>query len=991
MPPRSWKSTPVMYFAFCGDMIGVPYEFEVGKNMQAFNAFKLFNREKTVQRYQVRKQPVPKMEFSDDSVLTIATAFSVMQSRGKLQASNRINAAKNLKKHAKQYDYLPGGYGTKFVSWANKSGITAMEEDRSFDFAPGKPYQSFGNGAAMRTSAAGWAFNKLGTTANFAIDGSFMSHSHIEALRGAQAVSQAILLARAGRSKAEIKTYLEATFGYDLSKTVNYYREYNQKYMVGQSENCRAAVQMAMAAFLESDNYLDCMANVLNMGGDSDTIGAIAGSISGAMHGMPRWMQKQCDKRLDDYMRKASRKFENYLDSIDNEPQVDDVENALVRSDVEHHVLEQFKNDPKYVPAEDPEYLDLLAKMEATRLFHEKLNAEKNPDTRKALEFSKENILSQLKESIKNAEDFKVRCKDMTACPVKNVEIIDFDGVYTGRGSSGKRLPNAPKMFPDETPEVQHEMIPAKIMDGSVFEKVFAEELERSKPALEERARLEAQVKTAMDAQNKAAEEAFPFADDDSIPTEAVYDQTLERMIGEIGKYFPEGQVPEQLQGLAADLEKLKAAQKDDYELIQDLQEAREKLPKDDPDVLAAAMQKKLQSLSEEMMGKLANGMNAETMDQLAFVNRLANTVGRVREAPIREQDVYDKDMGALDDFRDNLKAARTTFNSDQYKLIISTLKEMQKPGPAPVSKNEHDTDIKTLTPKQNHVAKLYAVQYAIDLYLRHKSRDGVNANTYHKLAAVEELNQFITKRISDLKPKNFVYLGKKLPDEILPKVESKFNKADISKNVEAALNSGIETYDAECIQTLSCMERIISLAGDKAQNALVDMQNKFFREPGPQEARKAEAANTLTAGKKKQEQIAKEEDKQRREKEKIAKREEEKLRKEEEKRISALEKQKNKLVKDRSKASSDMAKYNPAYTGRGSNSDYDWDDYHAANSTYEALSADIQKIEKQISEIKKQQEERQAKKNQPEEKQDQGNKSQEKSNQGKQSGFVKK
>ena len=172
------------------------------------------------------------------------------------------------------------GYGGMFSKWLKESEP--------------KPYNSFGNGSAMRVSPIGWAFDTIEETLEAAKQSAEVTHNHPEGIKGAQAVAACIFLARKGKSKQEIKEYIEKTFGYNLSRTCDEIRPTYQF-----DETCQGTVPESIIAFLESTDFESAIRLAISLGGDADTMGAIAGSIAEAYYGdVPEHIRKEVLKRL---------------------------------------------------------------------------------------------------------------------------------------------------------------------------------------------------------------------------------------------------------------------------------------------------------------------------------------------------------------------------------------------------------------------------------------------------------------------------------------------------------------------------------------------------------------------------------------------------------------------------------------------------------------------------------------------------------------------
>ncbi|MBQ2310340.1 MAG: ADP-ribosylglycohydrolase family protein [Erysipelotrichales bacterium] len=258
-----------MLGAIFGDIDGSGYEF---RNTHDYN-FRLLSE---------------RSHFTDDSVMTLAVAKGLMESKGKEDREVKdalIDAMKELGKR-----YPDAGYGGMFYHWV-------LGEDR-------KPYRSYGNGSAMRASSAGWLYATLEETLHAAKLSAEVTHNHPEGIKGAQATAAAIYLARNGKSKEEIKDYIEKEFGYDLNKSM--------KDIVSKGhgeEICQVSVPQALVCFLRSDSFLDTIRKSVSIGGDSDTIACIAGSIAEAYYGIDEEYVKEVYARLPEDLAKILDDF----------------------------------------------------------------------------------------------------------------------------------------------------------------------------------------------------------------------------------------------------------------------------------------------------------------------------------------------------------------------------------------------------------------------------------------------------------------------------------------------------------------------------------------------------------------------------------------------------------------------------------------------------------------------------------------------------------
>jgi len=252
-----------MYGALLGDMIGAPYEFDRGNKSKEFPLFCELSR------------------FTDDSVMTIAVAEALLDSRFLDDDSIRAALIKSMRKWGKKYP--DAGYGRKFLRWLREKEP--------------KPYGSCGNGSAMRVSAAGWLFDTLEETREKARLTAEVTHDHPEGIKGAEATSSAIFLARTGRSKEEIRDYIVQEFGYDLSRTCDQIRP-----SYYHNESCQKTVPEAITAFLEGTDFEDVIRTAVSLGGDCDTLTCIAGSIAEAFYGVPAILKAECRRRLPEDM-----------------------------------------------------------------------------------------------------------------------------------------------------------------------------------------------------------------------------------------------------------------------------------------------------------------------------------------------------------------------------------------------------------------------------------------------------------------------------------------------------------------------------------------------------------------------------------------------------------------------------------------------------------------------------------------------------------------
>jgi ADP-ribosylglycohydrolase len=228
--------------SIAGDIIGSAYEFDNVKSLK----FKFFG-EGTY--------------FTDDSVLTIATMEALLKSdSSETETTDYIEA---YQRYGKQYPHR--AYGGSFKSWIYSNNP--------------KPYNSWGNGSAMRVSPIGWYCNSIDEVMAEAKKSAEVTHNHIEGIKGAQAAADGVYLARTGKSKRYIKQFMVDSFGYNLERTID---EIRPDYDFDVS--CQGSVPQAIIAFLESSDFENAIRLAVSIGGDSDTIACITGGIAEAFY-----------------------------------------------------------------------------------------------------------------------------------------------------------------------------------------------------------------------------------------------------------------------------------------------------------------------------------------------------------------------------------------------------------------------------------------------------------------------------------------------------------------------------------------------------------------------------------------------------------------------------------------------------------------------------------------------------------------------------------
>ncbi|MDT8388778.1 MAG: ADP-ribosylglycohydrolase family protein [Thiogranum sp.] len=225
-----------MLGAIAGDIIGSVYEHDAIKTRD----FPLFDA---------------RCRFTDDTVLSVAVADAI------LSGSPYRDALKSFGQR-----YPNAGYGASFNRWLHSSGHL--------------PYNSWGNGSAMRVSPVGFAFSTKDEVLRQARLSAKVMHNHPEGIKGAQATALAVFLARTGMDKAAIRDQLTERFGYDLERSLDSIRP-AYKFDI----SCQGSVPEALIAFLESHSYEDAIRNAISLGGDSDTLACITGGIAEAFYG----------------------------------------------------------------------------------------------------------------------------------------------------------------------------------------------------------------------------------------------------------------------------------------------------------------------------------------------------------------------------------------------------------------------------------------------------------------------------------------------------------------------------------------------------------------------------------------------------------------------------------------------------------------------------------------------------------------------------------
>ncbi len=254
--------------AIAGDMIGVPYEWYCKQGMLVPKNFKLWTDES---------------RFSDDTVMTIAVAEWLLT-----PSFNKENLTKIMQKWGRKY--RNAGYGHLFGQW--------------IDSDDPQPYNSFGNGSAMRVSPVGCAFQSLKTTLAIAEESASVSHNHPEGIKGAQCIAEAIWYALRGEK------FISSAYKYNISRTPEDIIKSGYKF----DSTCQGSVPEAICCYLNSNSYEETIRNAVMLRGDADTQAAIAGSIAAAYWGIPDEIAIEAEDRLPDDMYDVFEEFSEKYD-----------------------------------------------------------------------------------------------------------------------------------------------------------------------------------------------------------------------------------------------------------------------------------------------------------------------------------------------------------------------------------------------------------------------------------------------------------------------------------------------------------------------------------------------------------------------------------------------------------------------------------------------------------------------------------------------------
>lgn len=268
-----------MYGAIFGDVIGSRFEFDRGEKTKEF---KLFTEQDS---------------FTDDTVMTIAVGEGLMNA-GRNADVDEIKEAIIASMQKWGHRYPNAGYGGNFWGWL-------------FNGNNPKPYGSYGNGSAMRVSAAGWLYDSLERTREIARATAEVTHNHPEGIKGAECTAAVMYMGRTGSTKEEICEYVTKEFGYDISETLEQMRK-RHKHV----ETCQDSLPKALRSFFDGDSYEDVVRNAVSLGGDTDTLAAIAGAMAEAFYGMPLLIMAEGMTFMPEDMQEVLNRFDVILGRV---------------------------------------------------------------------------------------------------------------------------------------------------------------------------------------------------------------------------------------------------------------------------------------------------------------------------------------------------------------------------------------------------------------------------------------------------------------------------------------------------------------------------------------------------------------------------------------------------------------------------------------------------------------------------------------------------
>lgn len=265
-----------MYGAILGDIIGSRFEFDRGGKTKDFTLFTRHN------------------DYTDDTAMTIAIGDALLSAPAGASAEElRHFAVSSMRDWGHRYPNA--GYGGRFWHWLFSARVP-------------EPYNSYGNGSAMRVSAVGWMFDTLEKTRAAARAVTEVTHNHPEGIKGAECTAAVIFLARTGKSKEEIRSYVNREFDYNLSESLDELRRRHEHV-----ESCMDSMPKALVSFFEGTSYEDVVRNAVSLGGDTDTLAAIAGAMGEAMYGIPAEIKQAGLNYLPADMLDVLKRFDSAL------------------------------------------------------------------------------------------------------------------------------------------------------------------------------------------------------------------------------------------------------------------------------------------------------------------------------------------------------------------------------------------------------------------------------------------------------------------------------------------------------------------------------------------------------------------------------------------------------------------------------------------------------------------------------------------------------
>ncbi len=272
-----------MFGAVLGDIIGSRFEFDRGGKTKDFALFTIED------------------DFTDDTVMTVAVIDGLLKAgRDADEKTVKENLIRCMQEWGRKYPYA--GYGARFIHWIHAKNP--------------EPYNSWGNGSAMRVSSVGWLYDSLERTREVARWSAEISHNHPEGIKGAECTAAVIYLSRTGKEKERIRNYVLGEFGYDLSETMEELRARHEHV-----ESCQDSLPKALTSFFEGNSYEDVVRNAVSLGGDTDTLGAIAGAMAEAFYGIPEDIVKKGKSFFPEEMKDILVKIDTAKPSTKKEEQ----------------------------------------------------------------------------------------------------------------------------------------------------------------------------------------------------------------------------------------------------------------------------------------------------------------------------------------------------------------------------------------------------------------------------------------------------------------------------------------------------------------------------------------------------------------------------------------------------------------------------------------------------------------------------------------------